>query len=317
MTRTTNGKSTPAPAPATIATITTEGNTDMTATIESITLLPETAIVPQAQPPVTPRVAVNGNLVAEDTKPELKPELRVADVPDNIRKKFADVVFIPILNRDKPAVPSTPPEYEVELEQALEGLKGLRNMPGMESAYQNAVAGVTATLREKYSVKDLGDVMTHLSDHPHIADQVARVSALTRQLQALLWNLGDELKDTKFRIGNVRVESDLAKPIMIEERRGKSKSKRSTSTSTVTPEDLYKHLGAVSVYFTHNGDKYYGMITKDGKVKSAKGGMHDSFNLWLKGEYPSQHIPSAYVAIRIVHTDGTIKKLDEIRDTIK
>lgn len=287
----------------------------MTTEATTITLLPETAVTPQAQPAVTPRVAVNGNLPDEDTRPEIRPELRVANIPDAMRKKYGtSMLFVPVFDTDKPAIPAVPPEYEQELQQAISGLEGLRYMPGMEAVYQNAVANIVATLREKHGVKDLGDVMAYLSDHPEITNQVARVSALTRQLQAELWTLGDNLKDTNFRVGNVRVESDLRLPIMLEERKGKRKTK-GTTTASVTPEDLYKN-GLTRVYFTHDKVKFHAEIT-DGKVRSAKGGVYESFNLWLKDEYPAQHVPSAYVAVRVVCADGTVKKLDEIRDAIK
>jgi hypothetical protein len=273
----------------------------------------------QPQPPVPPRAAVNGNMNDEE-KSEACPELREPVVSANLVKKHGqDTVFVTIFENDRPSVPSVPKEYEEELAAVKESMETLRAMPGMQDAYEKALATATESLNEKYDIKDHGPVMAFFAANPDVTDRVTRISALTRQLQAELFVLGDELKDSPFKIDNVKLESKFDQPITLIARKGGGKGGTKTEKARLTPEDVRNHYGKDTlVSFSHDGNVWKGTIDSDNKIFT-QWGKYDSWNAWFKAEYPGTSLPNAYVTVSLdeyTNAKGKVLSLGELRDSI-
>ena len=272
----------------------------------------------QPQPAVEPRSAVNGNVNDADVI-ENRPKVREPVVSSQLMKKHhQDTVFVTIFENDRPSVPTVPDEYEAELAAVIASLETLKAMPGMEDAYASAVNTATKNLNERYGIVDQGPVMAFLAANPDVTERVTRISALTRQLQAELYALGDELKDTPFKINNVKIESKFDEQITLTTRKG-GKGGSKTDKARLTPEDVRNHYEKdTKASFTHEGKVFTGTIGNDGKILTQYG-KYDSWNAWFKAEYPGTSLPNAYVTVNLdeyKNTKGKTLSLGELRDSI-
>jgi heme-degrading monooxygenase HmoA len=238
-----------------------------------------------------------------------------------MKKHGQNTVFVTIFENDRPSVPTVPKEYEEELAEVLASLEKLKAMPGMEDAYNSAVNTATKNLNERFGIVDHSPVMAFFAANPDVADRVTRISALTRQLQAELFVLGDELKDSPFKIDNVKLESKFDQPITLIARKGGGKGGSGTKTekARLTPEDVRNHYGKDTlVSFSHDGNVWKGTIDSDNKIFT-QWGKYDSWNAWFKAEYPGTSLPNAYVTVSLdeyTNAKGKVLSLGELRDSI-